>query len=79
MGAQTRTDNLPIQSFAQVLRAGNMWLTCSQLLTSLTALIANRMIGTGIFCTPSTIFFATGTPAGTLLLWCLGAVFAYCG
>ncbi|KAG0642484.1 amino acid permease-domain-containing protein [Tuber brumale] len=46
---------------------------------STAALICNRMIGTGIFSTPSTILRATGTPAGTLLLWCVGAFFAYCG
>ncbi|CUS11167.1 unnamed protein product [Tuber aestivum] len=46
---------------------------------STAALICNRMIGTGIFSTPSTVLRATGTPAGTLLLWCAGAFFAYCG
>ncbi|RPA93891.1 amino acid transporter [Choiromyces venosus 120613-1] len=46
---------------------------------STAAVICNRMIGTGIFSTPSTILLATGTPAGTLLLWCVGAFLAYCG
>ncbi|KAG0131521.1 amino acid permease-domain-containing protein [Tuber indicum] len=46
---------------------------------STAALICNQMIGTGIFSTPSTVLRATGTPAGSLLLWCVGAFLAFCG
>ncbi|KAK4208435.1 amino acid permease-domain-containing protein [Rhypophila decipiens] len=40
--------------------------------TSTTLLIVNRMIGTGIFSTPSTIMQATNSVGASLLFWVLG-------
>ncbi|KAH8649067.1 amino acid/polyamine transporter I [Xylariales sp. PMI_506] len=42
-------------------------------------LILNKMIGTGIFSTPSGIFAATGSVGYSLVLWLLGGVFTFCG
>jgi hypothetical protein len=42
-------------------------------------LIANSMIGTGIFSMPSTILKTISSPAAILLLWCVGGLLAYCG
>lgn len=41
-------------------------------ITSTTLLIVNRMIGTGIFSTPSTIIQATNSVGASLLFWVLG-------
>lgn len=42
-------------------------------------LIFNRMVGTGIFATPSTIFKMTGSVGGALFIWVAGAVIAASG
>ncbi|EWC44884.1 hypothetical protein DRE_00943 [Drechslerella stenobrocha 248] len=42
-------------------------------------LILNKMIGTGIFSTPSGIFAATGSVGVSLMLWVFGGVLAFCG
>ncbi|KAF7797669.1 hypothetical protein EIP86_008869 [Pleurotus ostreatoroseus] len=48
-------------------------------LTSAAFLIFNRVIGTGIFATPSVILRSSGSVGLSLLLWLLGAVVAACG
>ncbi|KAJ6258709.1 hypothetical protein Dda_6759 [Drechslerella dactyloides] len=42
-------------------------------------LILNKMIGTGIFSTPSGIFAATGSVGISLMLWVIGGVLTFCG
>ncbi|PHH92028.1 hypothetical protein CDD83_9219 [Cordyceps sp. RAO-2017] len=42
-------------------------------------LIFNKVIGTGIFSTPSSVFAATGSVGVSLLLWLLGGIVAFCG
>ncbi|RDA87997.1 hypothetical protein CP532_3386 [Ophiocordyceps camponoti-leonardi (nom. inval.)] len=42
-------------------------------------LIFNKVIGTGIFSTPSAIFAATGSVGMSLVLWVVGAIIALCG
>ncbi|RCI11125.1 hypothetical protein L249_7286 [Ophiocordyceps polyrhachis-furcata BCC 54312] len=42
-------------------------------------LIFNKVIGTGIFSTPSAIFAATGSVGMSLVLWLVGAIIALCG
>lgn len=45
-------------------------------ITGAVFLILNKMIGTGIFSTPSSIFAATGSVGVSLMLWVIGkAVF----
>ncbi|KIW14105.1 hypothetical protein PV08_06886 [Exophiala spinifera] len=42
-------------------------------------LIFNRMVGTGIFATPSTIFSLSGSVGLTLFIWVAGMIIASCG
>ncbi|KAK3688786.1 amino acid/polyamine transporter I [Podospora appendiculata] len=42
-------------------------------------LILNKMIGTGIFSTPSSIFKATGSVGVSLMLWVIGGFLTFCG
>jgi hypothetical protein len=42
-------------------------------------LIANRMIGTGIFATPASIVTSTGSIGLALILWVVGALIAGAG
>ncbi|KAI0171910.1 amino acid transporter [Hypoxylon sp. FL1284] len=42
-------------------------------------LIVNRMVGTGIFSTPSTIMQATNSVGAALLFWVLGGIMCFCG
>jgi len=42
-------------------------------------LLVNRMIGTGIFETPKTIWMSTETTAGALFMWVLGGLISYAG
>ncbi|KAK6083402.1 amino acid permease [Seiridium cupressi] len=42
-------------------------------------LILNKMIGTGIFSTPSGIFAATGSVGVSLILWLVGGILTFCG
>ncbi|KAF2712695.1 amino acid transporter [Pleomassaria siparia CBS 279.74] len=42
-------------------------------------LILNKMIGTGIFSTPSGIFAATGSVGVSLFLWVIGGILAFAG
>ncbi|KAK3904501.1 high-affinity methionine permease [Staphylotrichum tortipilum] len=42
-------------------------------------LILNKMIGTGIFSTPSSIFAATGSVGVSLMLWVIGGILTFCG
>ncbi|CDR45290.1 CYFA0S17e01024g1_1 [Cyberlindnera fabianii] len=43
------------------------------------SLIINKMIGTGIFSTPSLIFSLCGSIGTTLVLWIIGALVCFCG
>ena len=40
-------------------------------------LLINRMIGTGIFETPKTVWMGTRSVSGALLMWCVGSVVAF--
>ncbi|KAK8044637.1 amino acid transporter [Apiospora rasikravindrae] len=42
-------------------------------------LILNKMIGTGIFSTPSSVFAATGSVGVAIMLWVIGGVLTFCG
>ncbi|KAK0723454.1 amino acid/polyamine transporter I [Lasiosphaeria miniovina] len=42
-------------------------------------LILNKMIGTGIFSTPSSIFAATGSVGISLILWVIGGILTFAG
>lgn len=42
-------------------------------------LILNKMIGTGIFSTPSAIFAATGSVGISLMLWVIGGILTFAG
>jgi amino acid transporter len=42
-------------------------------------LILNKMIGTGIFSTPSGIFQATGSVGISIILWLVGGILTFCG
>ncbi|KAG6329573.1 hypothetical protein ID866_9517, partial [Astraeus odoratus] len=46
---------------------------------SCTLLIVGRIIGTGIFSTPSSILSSTGSVGASLLLWVAGFVLSFCG
>lgn len=48
-------------------------------LVSAVFLILNRMIGTGVFSIPSSIYLSTGSVGWSLLLWVLGGLVAACG
>jgi Amino acid transporters len=43
------------------------------------ALSVGRIIGTGIFATPSSILGSVGSIGASLLLWVLGFVLSFCG
>lgn len=47
--------------------------------TSAVFLILNKMIGTGIFSTPSGIFAATGSVGVSLFLWVIGGILTFAG
>ncbi|KAK7226991.1 hypothetical protein V2G26_014994 [Clonostachys chloroleuca] len=42
-------------------------------------LILNKMIGTGIFSTPSSVFAATGSVGVAFILWLVGGILTFCG
>ncbi|ETW77742.1 amino acid transporter [Heterobasidion irregulare TC 32-1] len=46
---------------------------------SCTLLIVGRIIGTGIFSTPSSILNSVGSVGASLMLWILGFVLSFCG
>ncbi|KAF5681707.1 high affinity methionine permease [Fusarium circinatum] len=48
-------------------------------ITGAVFLILNKMIGTGIFSTPSSIFAATGSVGISLMLWVIGGFLTFCG
>ncbi|KAL9034574.1 MAG: hypothetical protein Q9214_006985 [Letrouitia sp. 1 TL-2023] len=48
-------------------------------ITGAVFLIINKMIGTGIFSTPSGIFAATGSIGVCLFLWVIGGILTFCG
>ncbi|KAI0090101.1 amino acid transporter [Irpex rosettiformis] len=47
--------------------------------TSCTMLIVGRVIGTGVFSTPSSILGSVGSVGASLMLWVLGFVLSFCG
>ncbi|KAF8129240.1 amino acid transporter [Boletus edulis] len=47
--------------------------------TTCTLLIVGRIIGTGIFSTPSSILDGVGSIGASLMLWVLGFVLSFCG
>lgn len=47
--------------------------------TSCTLLIVGRIIGTGIFSTPSSILSGVGSVGASLMLWVLGFALSFCG
>ena len=47
--------------------------------TSCTLLIVGRIIGTGIFSTPSSILSGVGSIGASLMLWVLGFLLSFCG
>ncbi|ORY61480.1 amino acid permease [Pseudomassariella vexata] len=48
-------------------------------ITGAVFLILNKMIGTGIFSTPSGIFAATGSVSVSLFLWVIGGILTFAG
>jgi hypothetical protein len=48
-------------------------------ITSSVFVILNKMIGTGIFSTPSGIFAATGSVGVSLFLWVIGGILTFAG
>ena len=48
-------------------------------ITSSVFVILNKMIGTGIFSTPSGIFAATGSVGVCLMLWVIGGILTFAG
>ncbi|ETS74501.1 hypothetical protein PFICI_14367 [Pestalotiopsis fici W106-1] len=48
-------------------------------ITGAVFLILNKMIGTGIFSTPSGIFAATGSVGVSIILWLVGGILTFCG
>ncbi|GAA5954417.1 hypothetical protein JCM3765_004453 [Sporobolomyces pararoseus] len=48
-------------------------------LWSTTFLITGRIIGTGIFSTPSSILNAVGSLGAAMMLWLIGTILAFCG
>lgn len=48
-------------------------------ITGAVFLILNKMIGTGIFSTPSYIFAATGSVGISLILWVIGGILTFAG
>ncbi|KAI0338060.1 amino acid transporter [Trametopsis cervina] len=46
---------------------------------SCTLLIVGRVIGTGVFSTPSSILGSVGSVGASLMLWVLGFVLSFCG
>ncbi|KAG1847944.1 amino acid transporter [Suillus tomentosus] len=47
--------------------------------TSCTLLIVGKIIGSGIFSTPSSILSSVGSVGASLMLWVLGFVLSFCG
>ncbi|KAG2038279.1 amino acid transporter [Suillus americanus] len=47
--------------------------------TSCTLLIVGKIIGTGIFSTPSSILSGVGSVGASLMLWVLGFLLSFCG
>lgn len=48
-------------------------------ITGASFLILNKMIGTGIFSTPGSIFAATGSVGVAIILWIVGGILTFCG
>lgn len=42
-------------------------------------LLLNKMVGTGIFSIPSSIYLLTGSVGASILLWTIGGIIAFCG
>jgi amino acid transporter len=48
-------------------------------ITSCTLLIVGKIIGTGIFSTPSSILSSVGSVGASFMLWVLGFLLSFCG
>ncbi|KAF3011358.1 hypothetical protein E8E14_008053 [Neopestalotiopsis sp. 37M] len=74
VGAITRDENDPVgevvQAYDESRKIG---------VTGAVFLILNKMIGTGIFSTPSGIFAATGSVGVSIMLWLIGGILTFCG
>lgn len=46
---------------------------------STSCLLINRMIGTGIFETPKSVWLGTGSVSASLFMWCVGGLLAFGG
>ncbi|CAK7266682.1 hypothetical protein SEPCBS57363_002213 [Sporothrix epigloea] len=85
LGETTSTDEQ--QPILQAAAAGELTLAESANgglgrhlgLFSTTFLIVGRIIGTGIFSTPSSITAGVGSVGAALMLWVLGLVLSFCG
>ena len=47
--------------------------------TSAYLLTVSRIVGSGIFATPGTIYSSVGSPGLTLIIWVIGSMLAFCG
>ncbi|KAF3933929.1 hypothetical protein ABW19_dt0206063 [Dactylella cylindrospora] len=72
----------PLPGYDQELRAEQTYAYSDSRKIGITGagfLILNKMIGTGIFSTPSGIFAATGSVGVSLMLWVIGGVLTFAG
>ncbi|CEI66010.1 High-affinity methionine permease [Fusarium venenatum] len=75
------SDERPVADNASTIDAQNFAFTEDRKIgvTGAVFLILNKMIGTGIFSTPSSIFAATGSVGISLMLWIIGGFLTFCG
>lgn len=76
-GERARRNSIIIDEAGDVYETGDDRKTIG--LTSATFLILNRMIGTGIFATPSAIFALSGSTGLALFMWVAGTLIAAAG
>ncbi|KAJ7206905.1 APC amino acid permease [Mycena pura] len=67
------------QNLRRNLGLSNTWRVVRQRLPSAVFLVFNRVIGTGIYATPSVILRTSGSVGVALLMWLLGALVAAAG
>ncbi|KAJ7206912.1 APC amino acid permease, partial [Mycena pura] len=67
------------QNLRRNLGLSNAWRVVRQRLPSAVFLVFNRVIGTGIYATPSVILRTSGSVGVALLMWLLGALVAAAG
>ncbi|PTD12120.1 hypothetical protein HYE67_009975 [Fusarium culmorum] len=75
------SDERPVADNGSTIDAQNFAFTEDRKIgvTGAVFLILNKMIGTGIFSTPSSIFAATGSVGICLMLWIIGGFLTFCG